>query len=127
MTIDPLLLTLIGVALALGTALVTVVRSLDQRFAMVSSRFAETEQRLAVTLERLNRTDEGQATREAAHWEMAEYRINANAELIRHRTERFTTELARTEKLLTERIKDIEGYLDRTTTFTVRGKNQQDG
>ncbi|MGB3202849.1 MAG: hypothetical protein WBA99_18225 [Nodosilinea sp.] len=120
MTIDPIVFTLIGSILALSTVLVTVVRSIDSRFATSRQQINDLEGRLALAAEQLARVDERQATRESAHWEMADYRINANKELIDHRTKRFTTELGRVDADLRQRIKDLEGYLDKTTDFTVR-------
>ncbi|MBE9155379.1 hypothetical protein IQ265_00765 [Nodosilinea sp. LEGE 06152] len=120
MTIDPVVFTLIGSILAISTVLITVVRSIDARFAMARAQITDLEGRLALATEQLARGDERQATREAAHWEMADYRINANKELIEHRTSRFTTELSRVHDDLRQRIKDIESYLDKTTDFTIR-------
>ncbi|MGB3203269.1 MAG: hypothetical protein WBA99_20350 [Nodosilinea sp.] len=127
MTIDPVVFTLIGSILALSTVLVTVVRSIDSRFAASKAQITDLEGRLALAAEQLARVDERQATRESAHWEMADYRINANKELIDHRTKRFTTELGRVDADLRQRIKDLEGYLDKTTDFTVRATARTEG
>ncbi|HIK45380.1 MAG TPA: hypothetical protein IGR64_10905 [Leptolyngbyaceae cyanobacterium M65_K2018_010] len=115
--IDPIFFTLLGSIMAVATALVTVVRSLDNRFNQVRSQLAELDQRLAVTMERLS-------TREASHWEMLDYRANANRELIEHRSQRWSTELQRVDNDLRERIKDIEAFLDRTTEFVIRAKEK---
>jgi len=113
MTIDPLFFTLLGSILAVATVLVTVVRSIDSRFAQTKAQLAEIDQRIALAMERLN-------TRESSHWEMMDYRANANKELIEHRSSRWATELQRTDKDLRERITNLESFLDRTTEFTIR-------
>ena len=113
MVIDPVFFTLLGSILAVATVLVTVVRSIDSRFAQTRVQLAELDQRLAVAVERIS-------TRESSHWEMLDYRANANKELIEHRSTRWATELQRVNEDLRGRIKDLESFLDRTTEFSIR-------
>ncbi|MFQ4134806.1 hypothetical protein PGN35_000640 [Nodosilinea sp. PGN35] len=100
------------------------MRSIDSRFAASRAQVTDIESRLALAIEQLARVDERQATREASHWEMADYRIHQKTELINHRTQRFTTELARVDADLRQRIKDVELFLDKTTEFNIRTGNR---
>lgn len=49
-----------------------------------------------------------------------EYLVNANRELIEHRTNRFTTELGRLRDELCQDILEIKQFLDKTTEFRMR-------
>jgi len=51
-----------------------------------------------------------------------QYLVNANRELIEHRTRRFCDELAAVEGRLGQDIKEIKNWLDVHTEFTLRDR-----
>jgi len=52
--------------------------------------------------------------------EHVSYLINANRELIEHRTRRFMDELEKLENRLGQDIQEVKGYLAKTTDFQIK-------
>lgn len=61
-----------------------------------------------------------------ANGDRHEYLINANRELIEHRTRRFNEELKAVEGRLSVEVRDVKGFLTRTTEFKPRGEGWGD-
>lgn len=117
---------ILGGLVAVVTTAVGVANWLNGRFSMAEARIGVLSQQLAVELERLRAELGKTGDREISHWDMAEYRINANTELINHRTQRFKDELARVEKSLLQEINEVKGFLQKTTDFQIRGERGEE-
>lgn len=97
-----------------------VTTPLNTRFSLHLQRINELDQRLSVELEKIRSEIITSGNRELGHWDMAEYRINANRELIEHRTRRFSDELKRVTAELSADILEVKGFLAKTTEFRIR-------
>lgn len=103
---------------ALG-AIVAIAIFLWRRYQNLERRFREIELRL------IELDHRGQMTREAMQGtdDMHLLQINGNRELIEHRTQRFTESLKAVEARLCKDIEQIQAFLDKTTDFTIRGRD----
>lgn len=124
--VQSLLWGLIGGLLSVTGAAVGVVNWLNNRFDVLKTRLHETETRLQIEIEKLKSSTGLESTRELSHFDLLDYKTNANRELIEHRTQRFTTELQTLEKRLASDIEDVKGYLVKTTDFQIKGSRQSD-
>ncbi|MBD2259915.1 hypothetical protein [Pseudanabaena sp. FACHB-2040] len=79
---------------------------------------------LFISHEKLNGKIETLSNREASNNDHLGYLYNANKELIEHRTRRFQEEIKRLQDETVKDIEDIKSFLDKTTEFTIRGKDR---
>lgn len=99
-----------------------VVNWINAKFDLLKTRQVDGDARQALETEKLRSIIESNRAAAISDREMAEYRINANTELIGHRTERFCKELEQLEKRLAADIDDLKGYLAKTSDFKIRGR-----
>lgn len=131
-----------GVISIVGTA-IAVSNWLNNKFDILKTRQQEAESRLQIQLEKLKAgqqeaetrlqlqleklkgSSELESTREISHWDMLEYKTNANRELIEHRTRRFHEDLKAVEARLTVDINEVKAFLEKTTEFQIRNPRQR--
>jgi hypothetical protein len=122
--ITPLIYGVLGGMATVATTAIAVANWLNTRFSLQMQRINELDHRLSVELEKIRSEIITSGNRELGHWDMAEYRINANRELIEHRTRRFSDELKRVTSELSADILEVKGFLAKTTEFRIRGHGE---
>ena len=100
----------LAIASVVGTA-IAVSRNLDNRFNTLRQELHALKQSMGVN-----------ETNDLNRLEHFEYRINANTELINHRTERFMAENQRTYVELNHQIQEVKRFLEKTTDFINRAR-----
>ena len=121
--LTPLIYGVLGGIATVAATAVGVANHLNARFAIQAAKVAELEKHSQLEIEKLKGFLEVGGNRELSHWDMADYRINANKELIEHRTQRFMAELARLEKRCLDELNEVRNYLEKTTDFERRERN----
>lgn len=94
-----------------GTA-IAVTRNLDNRFNQLRKELQDLYNAIGIN-----------SANDISKVEHLEFRIHQNAELIEHRTRRFTDELNRLKHELTSQVNDVKGYLERNSDFIPRKRD----
>jgi uncharacterized protein YfaS (alpha-2-macroglobulin family) len=97
-----------------------ISRSIDARFNALRSHLNDVDQRLSLQISTLREASSVADASGMSRLEHLEYRVNANRELIDHRTERFEDYFSRVEASFQAQITEVKGYLQKTTDFQVR-------
>lgn len=100
-------------------------QNLDRRLRSDEQKILELRHDIDGRIKELEHSLEIARQANQSNHETATYLINSNTNLVNHRSERIFEEIRKLETRIQTEIRDIKGFLDKTTDFNIRGAREQ--
>lgn len=114
----------IGGLISIAGTAIAVSNWINARFDLLKTRLIESEKLHALEFEKIRGDQSLGRAGEISHFDLLEYRINSNTELINHRTQRFQAEIKALDERVGKDLDEIKAFLAKTTEFVIRGEGR---